>query len=129
MITDTIVKTTADTRSADRSRPCIRHLPSAALAVVALFLATSPAFAVLGVGIAEIQEEQVERFLQHSFDKNGGDRVWSWETMVQSCTEILMHGSPEQDPEQSRVRFTPDAQRFLRQCAVVKGFRPLPAGQ
>lgn len=123
------MKTTTDTRSADRSRLHIRHLPSAALAVATLLLATAPAFAVLGVGIAEILEEQVERFLQRSFDKNGGDRVWSWETMVQSCTAMLMHGSPQQDPEQSRVRFTPDAQRFLRQCAVVKGFRPLPADQ
>lgn len=129
MTSDTIVTTTTDARSADRSRRRIRHLPSAALALAASLLATAPAFAVLGVGIAEIQEEQVERFLQRSFDKNGGDRVWSWETMVQSCTEILMHGSPEQDPEQSRVRFTPDAQRFLRQCAVVKGFRALSTGQ
>lgn len=96
-----------------------------ALGLTAALLGPSPASAVIGIGIEEIQEEQVEHFLQRSFSRGGGGGAWIWETMIHSCTGILMRGSPEQDPEQSRVRFTPDAQRFLQQCAMVKGFRML----
>ncbi|TBW35492.1 hypothetical protein EYW49_15815 [Siculibacillus lacustris] len=107
-----------DVRSPQRSVLC------SAIALSVALLTTSPAFAVIGVGEAEIQEQQVERFLLRIIDIHGGDRVWTWDTMIHSCTKTLMYGSAEQDPEQGRVRFTADAQRFLQQCAIVKGFQP-----
>ena len=100
--------------------------PAAATAVVALtatLLGTEPADALIGVGIEELHEQQVERFLLTVVDEQGGDRAWTWASMIHSCTTTLMRGSPEQDHEQSLVRFTPDARRFLQQCAIVKGFR------
>jgi len=100
-----------------------RHGATAAVTFTAALLGAEPAFAVIGVGIEEIHEEQVERFLQRSFDTHGGDGVWTWDSMIHTCTKTLIRGSPEQDPEQSRVRFTADAERFLQRCAVVKGFR------
>ncbi len=102
-----------------------RHVATAVVALTAALLGVAPAFAVIGVGIEEIHEEQVELFLQRSFNTRGGDGVWTWDSMIHACTKTLMRGSPEQDPEQSRVRFTPDAERFLQRCAVVKGFRAL----
>lgn len=104
------------------------RLPTASATVMALaaaLLGAEPAFAVIGVGIEVIHEVQVERFLQRLMNTRGGDSAWTWGTMIHSCTTTLMRGSPEQDPEQSRVRFTPDAEGFLQRCAIVKGFRVL----
>lgn len=118
---------TAHRGAPERPRGNILHL-AAATAVVALTAAlcgATPAHAVLG----GVEEEQVERFLRRRVDTSGGDGAWTWETMIRSCTNTLMLGSPEQDPEQSQVRFTPDAERFLRRCATVKGFRELAPGE
>lgn len=44
--------------------------------------------------------------------------------VAMECTRILMHGSPEQTADESRVRFTPNAQLFLQRCAAAKGLLP-----
>lgn len=95
------------------------------MALTAALLGAEPACAVIGVGIEAIHEEQVERFLQRILNTRGGDGAWTWETMIHACTTTLMRGSPEQDSEQSRVRFIHDAERFLQRCAIVEGFRAL----
>lgn len=103
------------------------RLPTASAAVMtlaAVLLGAEPAYALIGAGIEQFHEQQVERFLLTVVDEQGVDRAWTWEAMIHSCTTTLMRGSPEQDPEQSLVRFTSDARRFLQSCAIVKGFQP-----
>jgi hypothetical protein len=124
--TTTEIKGSALPESPMRLRGRVR-LPAAKTAAVALttlLLGAGPAYALIGAGIEQFHEQQVERFLLTVVDEQGGDRAWTWETMIHSCTTTLMRGSPEQDPEQSLVRFTPDARRFLQSCAFVKGFQP-----
>lgn len=121
---------TAAFQKANRAR---RHRRSdrtaVALSLAALVTLTVPAAAFKSEDCyspdscqkAQVEDYMRERFVSGQASLSAGITI---KTVSWACSDILMYGSPEQNPELGTVRFTPDAKRFLDKCAATKGLTP-----
>lgn len=103
---------------------------------VAALLTCSQAFAGSGCGpngfsisyasgIKGCQEDQIGYFLNEHFTENVAEFIML-RRVTEVCTQALLYGSPEQDPQEAGVRMTPNAKLFLYRCGEVKGLIPKP---
>lgn len=76
-------------------------------------------------GIKGCQEDQVGHFLSEHFTENVAEFIML-RRVTELCTQALMYGSPEQDPQEAGVRMTSNAKLFLYRCGEVKGLIPKP---
>lgn len=100
---------------------------SVALALAAVLIAT-PAFARDGL-IAHEQTRQVRQFYESVLEPYPvGDSPWTMQDISETCARDLVYTSREQDPNHGNIWFTKEANYFLVNCALEKGFRfkPVP---
>lgn len=99
------------------------------LSLVTLLVLTAPAAAFKSEDCyspdscqkAQVEDYMRERFVSGQASLSAGITI---KTVAWACSDILMYGSPEQNPELGTVRFTPFARQFLDKCAATKGLTP-----